>query len=160
MLGDDPRTPDVTILVLEANTDGRSLRLTADHGAVGIAVDDGVADNVGAHALELVEDGAKIIECDLLLHHQHVELFDRDVRRLHLDQRRGRINDVAGRKDHLAAIAFQDADFVLRLRMDGIVLAVLIALGKIIRLNRRNVAERRRVGIDDDEIDHFQRGEI
>src|ERR1700681_2027059 len=118
MLGDDPRAADVTILVLETNTDGRSLRLTANHRTVSIAVDDGVADDVGSHALELFENGAEVVECDILLHHQHIELFDGNVRGLHLDQRRGRINDVAGRKDYLAAITVQNSDFVLGLRMN------------------------------------------
>src|SRR5258708_15643146 len=45
-------TADEISLPLEAHADGRRLRHPADHRRIGVAIDDGIADDVGADSLQ------------------------------------------------------------------------------------------------------------
>ena len=55
MLGDDTGAADEVLAAVEPHAHGRRLGHAADHGAVRIAVDDRVADDVNPDAPELVE---------------------------------------------------------------------------------------------------------
>ena len=86
MLRNHGSTADKVDAVVEANTRGRRLGHAADHGGVGEAVDDGVADDVHPLALAVLDDPSQAIEVEAIGLHQQQELLERDVRRLGLDQ--------------------------------------------------------------------------
>ena len=159
MLGDDGSTADEVDAVVEANARGRRLGHAADHGRVGEAVDDGVADHMHPLALAVLDDPSQAIEVEAIGLHQKQQLLERNVRRLGLDQVRGRVDDVARCEQDFAAIGLQDFDLLLGLGIDAR-LGVLVALGEIVGLDARDVVDRRGIEIDEDEIDHFERRKI
>src|SRR3546814_9223683 len=82
-----PRPPRATRTdtLLPSTTLFRS-GLAADHAALGITVDDGVAQHMQAQAFHLFDCRAQVVERDLLAAHQRHQLFDGDVGRRQFDQ--------------------------------------------------------------------------
>ena len=159
VLGDDGGAADEVDAAVEAHARRRRLGHAADHGRIRQAVDDGVADDMDFEAFELLHDLTQLGKAESLGLHQRDQFLHRDIGRPALDQVRRGIDDVARRKQNLAAVALQGLDLLLGLRIDAVA-SIFVALGEIIRLQPRNILKRRRIGIDDDVIDHFQRGEI
>ena len=159
MLGHDGGAADIVDLALEQHAHGRRLGLAADHGAVGIAVDDGVADDMDAASCHGVERLPQLVERDAVALHDDLELFELDRRRREIDEVRGRIDDVAGREDDLAAIGLEDVGLLGGLNRHA-ACRVLEALGEIIRLDHAYVLDRLGVLVDDDVVDDLESGQI
>src|SRR5689334_3540017 len=159
MRGDDRSAADEILSSVKAHAGRWRLGHTADHRRMRETVDDRVADDVDGDAAELVENGTQSREIERLRMHEHEKLVERQVWRTRLDECRGGIDDVAGREQNLAAIAFDRFHLLLRLRVDAAGL-ILVTLGEEVGLYTREIADGRRLGIDDDVIHHLERGEI
>src|SRR5579863_1162065 len=122
-------------------------------------VDYRVAYDMNCDTVETSQQRAEPVEGDLLRLHQHQELVDPKVWRGRLDDRGGRVDDIAWGKQNLAAIARNDLHLLLSLRMETARL-VFVPLGKIVRLQFGEVVNRRWVFVDDHIIDGFQCREI
>src|SRR6516225_4926469 len=159
MLGHNARPADEVCAIVEPHARRRGLGHPTDHGRVGQAIDDDVADDVNPLALASLDDSPQPVEIEPVGFHQEEKLLKRDIRRIVLDQVRRRVDDIAGSEQELAAVTLNDLELLLRLGIDAAV-AVFVALGEVIGLQARDVRDRRRIGIDHDEIDHFERGKI
>ena len=155
----DSGAADKILAPIEPHARCRRLGHAADHRRMGEAVDDRIADDMHCDAAELAQELMQLLESDPLGLHQHQQFVDRDVGRPRFDQRRGGVDDVAGSKQHLAAVALDDRDLLLGLRMQPAIL-IFITFGEEIGLDARQIPQWRRILVDNDVVDHFERGEI
>jgi hypothetical protein len=94
------------------------LVIPADHGRIGQAIDDRVADNMNPLALASLDDSPQAIEIEPVRFHQKEKLLKRDIRRIVLDQVRRRVDDIPRSEQEFAAITLNDLELLLGLRID------------------------------------------
>ena len=159
MLGHDGGSADVVDLALEQDTHGRRLGLAADHRAMGIAVDDRVADHMDVIPGHRVKRLPQPVERDVVALHDDLELLQLDRGRRKIDQAGRRIDDVSWREDDLAAVGLTHLRLFSgpRRHARG---GILEALGEVIRLEQPDILERLGVTIDDDVIHDFEGGQV
>ena len=159
MFGNDRGAAREISLLVVFQTKGRGFRYAPGERTKHVGIDDRVADNVHPNAAKRIERPPKIVKGNILRLHQRHQLLRRKIRRTDLDHARRRIDDVPGRKDYFAAITLEHIHFFQRAWMNAAVV-VLIPFGKIIRLQKRQVFERRGIVVDDHIIDDLQCGQI
>lgn len=120
VFGDHGGAAGVVLGPLIFHAERRRFGRAADERAVSVAVHNGVADDVNAHAAELLDGGAEIIKAEALGFQQRQELVHGEVRRRHGDDRRRGHDEVAGREHDFAAVAFNHGDFLLGFRVDAL----------------------------------------
>ena len=156
----DGGAPDEVDLLFELDAErGRLARAGADRRAIDVGVDDGVAEDMHTEATALIEGAPQAVEGDPLRLHQGEQFLHVQLRRLGLDEARRGEDDIAGREDHLAAVAVQDIDLFLSLRVHGFA-GVLVALGKVVRLKKCEVFEWRGLLVDDDVVHQLECREV
>src|SRR6266436_5412523 len=126
MLGHDARAADEVRPIIEPYARRRGLIHSADHGRIGQAIDDRVADNMNPLALASLDDSPQAIEIEPVRFHQEEKLLERDIRRIVLDQVRRRVYNIAGSEQKLAAITLNDLKLLLGLRIDAAI-AIFVA---------------------------------
>src|SRR5215468_9230957 len=159
MLGHDARAADEVRPIVEPHARRGGLGHSADHGRIGQAIDDRVADNVNPLALASLEDSPQAVEIKPVRFHQEEKLLERNIRRIVLDQMRRRVDNIARSEQEFTAITLNDLELLLGLRIDTAI-AIFVALGEVIGLDASDVRDRRGIRIDQDEIDHLERRKI
>ena len=145
--------------VLEPEAEARGLGALAEERAVRVAVNDGVAHDVRADAAEIVQGRPQLIEADALGLQQRDQLVDGEPGLVLGDDRARRVDDVAGREHHFAAVRLERADLLLRLGRQRTRL-ILEALGEEVGLDDPDALDRSLVGVDDDIVHELERGQV
>ena len=159
MFGNDGGPADVVVTTLVQHAHRRSLRMSAYHRGLRVAVDDGIAHDMDAKTVELFERRPQRIEGEALAFHEGKQLFIPDRRRRQIDQLCRGINDIARGENQLAPVLLQSDDLFLRFRRNAGG-GVFVALGEEIRLQQRDVLNGCCVPVDEHEIDDFECSEI
>ena len=105
MLGDDGRAADIVFAALEQHRHGWRLGKAADHRALGVAIDDRVADDMHALRRQAVDRAPQVVEFRAAALHRQLKFLERQVGRLHLDEARGGIHDITRREEDVPAVA-------------------------------------------------------
>ena len=159
VFGDHRRTAGEILGPLIFHAERRRLGRAADERAVSVAVHNRVADDVDAHAAELLDGGAEIIEAEALGFQQREEFVHGEIGRRHGDDRRGGHDEIAGGEDDFAAVALDHGDFLLRPGVDAFG-GILVTLGEEVGLDEAEVFEGRGVVVHDHVVHALEGGEV